>query len=61
MISKQDEHLSAMIQMCLDAKEPKEELLNLFSDTFKDHWEINWKAFNENYKQATPAVLIIIP
>ena len=40
MISKKDEHLSAMIQMCLDAKETKEELLKLFSDTFKDHWEM---------------------
>lgn len=39
MISKQDEHLSEMIQMCLDSKAPKEELLKLFSDTFKDHWE----------------------
>ena len=39
MISKKDEHLSAMIKMCLASKQPKEELLKLFSDTFKDHWE----------------------
>ncbi len=40
ILSKKDEHIESMIEMCLSSLNPKEEIKKLFDTTFENWWEM---------------------